>query len=129
MFNDNLTNLVFVVLVMVILIIICVWQMKADLARKKNERDVRQMIIENKVDAETTKLLLEYQKKPEDKYYSTLRIGCLIVGGGLGAIIGYFTGIINKCNLFFWLIVAFGCGIGLLAAFYIEWKLKAKNKK
>ena len=98
----------------------------AAMRRNNNQRILREKLIESKADMEFARLMLEEQKKPEEGTirYSTLRWGMTLLGAGLGAIISYqFSMVVNV-----WMIsTMLGAGVGLLAAFATEWKLK--NRK
>jgi cytochrome bd-type quinol oxidase subunit 1 len=102
---------------------------------KKNQqqKELRQLIIENKTDPETAKLLIDEPKKaaqprkPGTIDLGTLRTACILLGIGLGALINWLADI-AKGNIYFWLIVAFGVGIGMLCSFLVELYLAKKQK-
>ena len=102
---------------------------------KKNQqqKELRQLIIENKTDPETAKLLIDEPKKaaqprkPGTIDLGTLRTACILLGIGLGALINWLADI-AKGNIYFWLIVAFGVGIGMLCSFLVELHLAKKQK-
>lgn len=94
--------------------------------RKKNrETELRKAIIENHVDAESIKLLVEEQKQTSDKF-TMLRWGCILLGAGLGAAISCMAGFDTK-SMYFWLPTLAGMGCGMLVSFFIENKL-SKNE-
>ena len=109
-----------------IVAIVCVFV--ASVKNKRRETELRKAIIENHLDAESIKLLIEQPKKQSSKY-STLRNGCLFVGVGLGALADYLLGLAPKHDIAYWLVIACGMGIGLLASFIIEYRLTAKEKE
>ncbi len=99
---------------------------------KKNqqEKEIRQLIIENKTDPETAKLLIDEPKKapkPGTIDVGNLRFACMLLGVGLGAAIDWLADISTK-SIYFWLIVAFGVGIGMLCSFLVELRLAKKQK-
>ena len=92
---------------------------------KKNETELRRALIENNTDLETTKAILAEQEKKSDKYIS-LRGAFVLIGVGLGALADY---LLNIHDIYFWLVIAFGVGIGLLISFFVELKLQDKEPK
>ena len=100
--------------------------------KKKHDKEVRQLIIENHTDAEIAKLLIDEPKKQPRKMGSfnldTLRAACVLLGIGLGACIDWLAGV-ETMSIYFWLIIAFGIGIGLLCSFLVEMRLYKKYGK
>jgi NADH:ubiquinone oxidoreductase subunit 5 (subunit L)/multisubunit Na+/H+ antiporter MnhA subunit len=97
--------------------------------KKKHDKEVRQLIIENHTDAETAKLLIDEPKKakkPGTIDLGTLRTACMLLGVGLGAGIDWLADVSTK-SIYFWLIVAFGVGIGMLCSFLVELRLAKKQ--
>ena len=133
---DSLSGLVSVVLIFGLPVVAVVMSFISKMQKSKQQRELRQMIIENKVDAETAKLLLDEPKKKEPRKVGvinldTLRTACIMLGIGLGALLNW---ILDKYmgdqrTLYFWLIIAFGIGVGLLAAFIAEVVLAKKYGK
>lgn len=113
-------------------IIVVVMVLIAKMKKDKNEKELRQLIIENKTDAETAKLLIDEPKKatqprkPGTIDLGTLRTACILLGVGLGSGINWLAGISTK-SIYFWLIVAFGVGIGMLCSFLVELRLAKKQ--
>lgn len=98
------------------------------LSKMKKDK-IRQLIIENHTDAETAKLLIDEPqkaKKPGTIDVGTLKTACMFLGVGLGAFINWLIGIDAK-NVYFWLIIAFGFGVGMLCAFIVELHLAKKQ--
>ena len=100
--------------------------------KKKQDKEVRQLIIENHTDPETAKLLIDEPKKQPQKKrpfnLENLRAACILLGIGLGACIDWLAGVETK-SIYFWLIIAFGIGIGLLCSFLVEMRLYKKYGK
>ena len=96
--------------------------------KKRRDTEIRLALIQAGTDAETAKILIEQQPKKNDKY-NGLRWGCILVGVGLGALCDALLDISPKHNIYFWLIIAAGMGIGLLVSFVIEYKLAKKELK
>ena len=111
----------------VVMVMFFISVMKKD----RQKKEIRQMIIENNVDPETAKLLIDEPKKqrkvgPLD--LGTLRTACILLGAGLGALI---TALVDTPanGYYFWLIIAFGIGVGLLCSFLVEMHLFKKYGK
>ena len=97
--------------------------------KKKHDKEIRQLIIENKTDPETAKLLIDEPKKapkPGTIDVGNLRFACMLLGVGLGAGIDWLADVSTK-SIYFWLIVAFGVGIGMLCSFLVELRLAKKQ--
>ena len=56
-------------------------------------------------------------------------MGCVLVGLGLGALCDVLLGLPPKHNIFFWILIAAGIGIGLLVSFVIEYNLTKKEQQ
>lgn len=134
---QSLTGLVAVVcslgIPVVAIIMVSLRKMKKD----KQDKEIRQLIIENNTDPETAKLLIDEPKKtkeprkPGSVDLSTLRTACILLGIGLGALINW---ICKSCGqelstIYFWLIIAFGIGVGMLCSFLVELHLANKQKE
>ena len=86
--------------------------------RNRNERDIRQLLIEHHTDMETVKLLLAQQKKPTGAFsYTSLRLSGVLLGGGLGAMVSLDESI------------AIGAGLGLLLTFIIEFVMRRATER
>ena len=94
---------------------------------KKREKEIRQLIIENDLDIERAKLLIEKAQKKDNNIYGFLRGGMMFIGLGLGLLADYLLGIETR-NMYFWLILSVGIGIGMLASFFAEMKLSEKKQ-
>ena len=94
---------------------------------KKREKEIRQLIIENDLDIERAKLLIEKPQKKDNNIYGFLRGGMMFIGLGLGLLEDYLLGIETR-NMYFWLILSVGIGIGMLASFFAEMKLSEKKQ-
>ena len=127
---ESLTGLVAVVcsLGIPVVVIICVYLRK--MRRDKQQKEIRQLIIENHTDPETAKLLIEEPKeaKKEKKGgvdFGNLTGACVLLGIGLGALIDWLACVSSE-DIFFWLIIAFGIGVGLLCSVFAEMYLTKK---
>ena len=100
--------------------------------KNNNDREIRRLIIENHTDMETARYLVEEpEKKRGSTPYPALRWGCVLIGLGLGALIDFLLHL--KPNgtqgVYFWIMIAFGCGLGLLCSFIIEYNLQQRSAK
>jgi len=121
--------LVAVILSLGLPIVVVVMVLIAKMNKEKQQKELRQLIIENKTDPETAKLLIDEPKKakkPGTIDLGNLRFACMLLGIGLGAGINWLAGI-NTHNIYFWLIVAFGIGIGMLCSFLVELRIAKKQ--
>lgn len=122
----ELEGLFAIILSLSIPIVAIVMVFISSMKNKKHETELRLSLIEHGTDPETAKLLIE-QKEKKNKKFSTLRWGCVLLGAGLGAAWNGFFGVSSE-DMYFWLTVAAGMGIGLLIAFVIEYKLTKKEQ-
>lgn len=91
----------------------------------KDERSLRQAIIDNHVDAETARVLVTPEKPKAKSPYTSLRWGLILVGLGLGYLLSLAIGMADKPAML--ILLALGIGIGLLASFFISNYLEAKK--
>ena len=115
-----------VILTMAIPIVAIVMFYTTKMKKDKQQKVIRQLIIENKTDPEIAKLLIDEPKKADktaDSRFQTLRAACVLLGVGLGALINWFVG----SRGYFWFIIAFGVGVGLLCSFFAEMYLKKQQ--
>ena len=126
----DFVGLVAVVLSLSIPLVVIVMVFIKKMKQNQQQKEIRQLIIENKTDAETAKLLIDEPKKqvrkPGTIDLGTLRTACMLLGVGLGASINWLADISTK-SIYFWLIVAFGVGIGMLCSFLVELRLAKKQ--
>ena len=131
-FMDNLIPLTAIVFSLGLPIVVMVFYYISTMHKKTKDKEIRQLIIENKTDLETAKLLIDEPKKQKRELgpvnIETLRWACILLGIGLGAFINWFLkGVgLEVDKIYFWLIIAFGIGIGLLCSFLIEMRLYKK---
>ena len=130
--TDNFVGLVAIILIFGLPVIAVVMAFIKKMKKNQQEKEIRQLIIENKTDPETAKLLIEEPKKAEPRKpgtidLGTLRTACILLGVGLGTLINWLANIATK-NVYFWLIIAFGVGIGMLCSFLVELRLAKKQK-
>ena len=131
-FTHELVKMVAVILIFGMPVIAVVMVFLSSMHKKTKDKEVRQLIIENHTDPETTKLLIDEPKKQPRNMgpfnLDTLRAACVLLGIGLGACIDWLAGTATK-SIYFWLIIACGIGIGLLCSFLVEMRLYKKYGK
>ena len=96
--------------------------------KKQSETELRKLLIEHNTDLETAKALIEEQEKKSNKYVS-LRWACILIGLGVGAFADFLLGLNPVDGIYFWIVIAFGIGLGLLVSFFIELKLQNKENQ
>jgi len=125
---DNLEGLLAITLSLAVPIVAVVMVFISEIKKKRRDTEVRLALIQAGTDAETAKILIEEQPKKNNKY-SSLRWGCVLIGLGLGTLCDFLLNISPKHNIYFWLIIAAGMGVGLLTSFVIEYKLTQKERQ
>lgn len=129
-FMDGLVEVLAVTLSLGIPIIAIIAMVIKKVKKSDNDREIRRLIIENHTDLEIAKHLIEEPEKKEGSDpYSALRWGCVLIGLGLGALAAYLLKLHPDTSnkVFFWVMLAFGCGLGLLCSFIIEYKLQRRG--
>ena len=99
----------------------------SSMKKKKHDTELRLALIQAGTDADTAKILIE---EPHDKHekYGPLRMGCFFAGAALGALCnGLFE--VSSDDIYFWMAIAGGVGVGLIIAFVIEYKLSKKEQE
>ena len=124
----ELEGLFAIVLSLSIPIVAIVMVFITNIKKKSRDTEIRLALIQQGTDAETAKLLIEEQAEKHNKY-SSLRWACVLIGLGLGALVDALIGLPPKHNIYFWLIIAAGMGIGLLISFIVEYKLTKKEQQ
>ena len=117
-----------IVLSLAIPIVAIICGVVMSIRKKQSETELRKLLIEHNTDLETAKALIEEQEKKSNKYVS-LRWACVLIGLGVGAFADFLLGLEPKHNIYFWLVIAFGIGLGLLVSFFIELKLQNKENQ
>ena len=124
----ELEGLFAIVLSLSLPIVAVVMVFVTSIKKKNRETQLRLALIEKGTDPETAKLLIEEHEEKHNKY-SSLRWACLLMGIGLGTLVNALLGLAPKHNIYFWLIIAAGMGIGLLISFIVEYKLTKKEQQ
>ena len=132
---DELTGIIAVICSLGIPVVVILMVFIRKMRRDKQLKEIRQLIIENHTDPETAKLLVD-EPKPQKKEQrrlgavnlESLRTACVLLGMGLGALLNWALepfGFGAK-DINFWIIIAFGIGIGMLCSFLVEMHLFKK---
>ena len=117
----HLSGVLAVTLSLLIPIVAIICGVIASINKKKRETELRKALIENHTDPESIKLLVEEQEEKTNKFIM-LRWGCILLGAGLGAAISGWAGTDAK-DLYFWLPIVAGMGLGMLISFIVETKM------
>ena len=131
---EELKDLFAVILSLGIPIIIMSWYYYSKIKEKNADVDLRKALIENKIDAETAKVIIA-EKSPErrkEKKFANLTWGLAFVGMALGVLIPLLCGLdLQNVNggFEFAACIVLGMGLGLLAAFLIIWNLHKKEEE
>ena len=125
--SEQIVDLAAVVLSLLIPIVAISFGIYASIRKKQSETELRRLIIENHTDLETAKALIEEQERKPSKpnKYVSLRYACVLIGLGVGAFADYLMHVEDK--IYFWLIIAFGIGLGLLVSFIVELRLQKQE--
>ena len=123
--SEQIVELSAVVLSLLIPIVAISFGIYASIRKKQNETELRRLIIENHTDLETAKALIEQQQEKTPNKFISLRYACVLIGLGVGALADYLLNIGD--DIYFWLVIAFGIGLGLLASFIVELKLEKQE--
>ena len=129
--SDNFVGMIAIILIFGLPLIAVIMVFVQSMKKNRLDKEVRQLIIENHTDVETAKLLIDEPKKAPKQGtldLGTLRTAAILLGIGLGTLIDRLAGIETK-SIYFWLIIAFGVGIGMLCSFLVEMYLYKKDKK
>lgn len=129
--SDNFVGMIAIILIFGLPVIAVIMVFVQSMKKNRLDKEVRQLIIENHTDAETAKLLIDEPKKAPKQgtlNLDTLRTAAILLGIGLGTLIDWLAGVATK-SIYFWLIIAFGIGIGLLCSFLVEMRLYKKYGK
>lgn len=122
---EEFTGFIAVFMSLLIPIVVIIFSSWTTVNKKRNDKEVKRLIIENNIDIERARLLINEQEKKGSKYGS-LRPGLMMIGLGLGALVDYALGV-HSNDIYFWLIIAVGVGFGMLTSFFIEMKLNRKE--
>lgn len=124
----ELEGVLAIVLSLAIPIVAIICGVVMSIRKKQSETELRKLLIEHNTDLETAKALIEEKEKKSNKY-SSLRWACILIGLGIGAFADFLLGIVPHDGVYFWIIIAFGIGLGLLVSFFVELKLQKNETK
>ena len=129
MHSVELEGLMAIILTLGIPIVAIIGGFISSIRKNQNETALRRLIIENQTDLETAKALIAEPDKKAGNF-GTLRGACALIGLGFGAIASILLGLpLNGSKgIYFWILLAFGVGLGLLVSFLVEMKLQKKMK-
>lgn len=123
----ELEGIIAIVLSLSIPIVAIIFGAIMSIRKKQSETELRKLLIEHNTDLETAKALIEEKEKKSNKY-SSLRWACILIGLGVGAFADFLLSLNPVDGIYFWIIIAFGIGLGLLVSFFFEYKLQKKEE-
>lgn len=125
---EDLESIIAIVMALAIPIVAIIFGCWIAINKMNKEKEIRQLIIENDIDIERAKLLIDDPQKRKKEQYASLRTGLMLIGIGLGVLANYLLGLNLNDGYYPWMIIAVGIGIGLLASFFLERKLMMKDQ-
>lgn len=117
--------LIAIIMSLAIPMVVIIAATQTSINKKNREAAIKRLIIENNIDAERAKLLIE-ETKPHDKKYDSLRAGAIFLGVGLGTLANHF--LIHGDMIVMVLTIAGFIGLSLLAAFVVEYKMRQRDE-
>lgn len=121
----NLITVAAIVLSLLVSTVAITFGTMASIRKKQNETEVGRLIIENNTDPETAKVLTaNFEQNKSTNIYDSLRGACVLIGIGIGTLINY---LLCIKGIIFWLIIAFGLGLGVFISSLIEIKLRKQD--
>ena len=117
--------LIAIIMSLAIPMVVIIAATQTSINKKNREADIKRLIVENNIDIERAKLLIE-EVKPKDKKYDSLRAGALFLGVGLGTLANHF--LIHGDMIVMVLTIAGFIGLSLLAAFVVEYKMRQRDE-
>ena len=121
----ELIPLIAIIMSLAIPMVVIIAATQTSINKKKREADIKRLIVENNIDIERAKLLIE-EVKPHDNKYDSLRTGAFFLGVGLGTLANHF--LIHGDMIVMVLTIAGFIGLSLLAAFVVEYKMRQRDE-
>lgn len=121
----ELIPLIAIIMSLAIPMVVIIAATQTSINKKNREADIKRLIVENNIDIERAKLLIE-ETKPHDKKYDSLRAGALFLGVGLGTLANHF--LIHGDMIVMVFTIAGFIGLSLLAAFVVEYKMRQRDE-
>ena len=117
--------LIAIIMSLAIPMVVIIAVTQTSINKKNREADIKRLIVENNIDIERAKLLIE-ETKPHDKKYDSLRNGAFFLGVGLGTLANHFW-VHGDTYILLATITGF-VGLLLLIAFVVETKMRQREK-
>ena len=127
---EDLIGIFAVVLTLTIPIVAIVLSMVKKVTRNKLDNNLRLEIVRsgNSSPEVVKELLKTPEKKASDNKIVALRWGCALAGMGLAALVCHILEI-DYDDIYMWMYLILGCGVGLIGAVIVEMVLGKKNEK
>ena len=117
--------LIAIIMSLAIPMVVIIAATQTSINKKNREADIKRLIVENNIDIERAKLLIE-EVKPKEQAYTSLRIGALFLGIGIGSLVNQFW-VHGDTYILLATITGF-VGFLLLIAFVVETKMRQREK-
>ncbi|MGM9713756.1 MAG: DUF6249 domain-containing protein [Prevotella sp.] len=118
---SELIPIIAIIMSLAIPMLVIIGATQSIINKKNREAEIKRLIIENNIDAERAKLLIE-EIKPRENKYNGLRAGAMFLGVGLGTLANHFFIHGDMVTMVF--VIAGFVGLSLLVAFVVEYKLR-----
>ena len=121
----ELIPLIAIIMSLAIPMVVIIAATQTSINKKNREADIKRLIVENNIDIERAKLLIE-EVKPKEQVYTSLRIGALFLGIGIGSLVNQFW--VHGDTYILLATVTGFVGLLLLIAFVVETKMRQREK-
>ena len=127
---EDLIGIFAVVLTLTIPIVAIVLSMVKKVTRNKLDNNLRLEIVRsgNSSPEVVKELLKTPEKKASDNKIVALRWGCALAGMGLAALVCHILEI-DYDDIYMWMYLVLGCGLGLIISFVVEMVLNKQVEK
>lgn len=122
---EELVPVIAVIMSLGIPMLVIIGATQSYINKKNRETEIKRLIIENNIDVERAKMLIE-ETKPNENKYANLRNGAFFLGVGLGTLTNHF--FIHGDMIVMVLTIAGFIGLSLLAAFVVEYKMRQRDE-
>ncbi len=123
---EDLVELMAVVLALMVPIVAIVGTCWVIVVRTKQKTNLKNNMVSLGTDPDLARELVAAEDGTRRKW-KTLRWACVLLGLGLGAAACYLLHLTDADDIFLWIVLASGAGLGLLVDFLVEMKAFAEK--